>query len=263
MLLMAIVGGAIDRASSVRISADASASSQPVSSAPAPDGSSAPTAPTPAPDPRAEEPPAMQRALSLADAGRFSAALEVALSVSEELRHAAISSVFSRWADEHPKAAAAAAITLSDDAQRNVAWHAVATRWSENDPASLAAHAWSLDDESLRGRALDSALPRWLERDEPAALAWVGALPSSRASDPAVALVAGRPSLIEHDPELAVCWAETIADANLRSRTLAAITRAWLLADPEAATRYARRSPDIFPAHREDILVGERFTAHP
>ena len=123
--------------------------------------------------------------------------------------------------------AAAAAITLSDDAQRNVAWHAVATRWSENDPASLAAHAWSLDDESLRGRALDSALPRWLERDEPAALAWDGALPSSRASDPAVALVAGRPSLIEHDPELAVCWAETIADANLRSRTLAAITRAW------------------------------------
>lgn len=90
----------------------------------------------------AEEPPAgippMQRALSLADAGRFEEAAAVARTAPEELRAAALSSVFSRWAGERPTAAAAAALALADDAQRNLAWHVVATRWAEIDPAALA-----------------------------------------------------------------------------------------------------------------------------
>ena len=207
--------------------------------------------------------PPIQRALSLADAGRFEEAAAVARTAPEELRAAALSSVFSRWAGERPTAAAAAALALADDAQRNLVWHVVATRWAEIDPAALALFGWSLPRAPERSSALDIALARWIERDETAALDWVGSLPSSRASDSAVAMIAGHSSLIGRDPELALCWAETINDLDLRSRTLAAITRAWLPAAPEAAARYARQSPDIFPAHREDILVGERFTAHP
>jgi hypothetical protein len=261
MLLMLAVGGALNRKAPVLNSTGAPPSLQPApTSAAKPDAVATRAHPVGG---RVEELPAMQRALSLANAGRFSAAAEAALTAPEELRLATLSSVFSPWADKHPHEAAAAALSLAEEAQRNVAWHAVATRWAENDPAALVVHAWSLVDESARGRALDLGVPRWMERDETSALAWVGALPSSRASDPAVALVASRSSLIEYDPESALCWAETITDRDLRSRTLSTIARAWLLTAPEAAARYARHSPDIFPTHREDILVGERFTAHP
>jgi hypothetical protein len=259
-LLMLAVGGAIYPGARAVNPASALPAQQ--TSAPAARTSVFATPTQAAAEPTGEM-PGMQRALSLADSGRFEAAAEVARTTREELRLAVLSSVYSRWAGERPEEAASAALALADNAQRNLAWHTVATRWAETDPAALAVHAWSLPEESARGPALDAALPRWMQLDETAALDWVGSLPSSRASDSAVAVIAGHPSLLEHDPELAVCWAETIHDPDLRSRTLAAVARAWLLVAPEAAAGYARRSPDILPAHREDILVGERFTAHP
>ena len=208
-------------------------------------------------------PATMADALALAGTGRFTDAAELAGEVSPELRAAAVASVFSLWAKSQPRSAADAALSLDDEARRNLAWHAVVGVWAESDPAALAAHALSLSDESARNRALDAALPRWLERDERAAADWVGALPSGRESDSAVALLARHPALLEREPALALDWAEAIQDPVLRSRTLGVVVRAWASASPSEAAGYARSSTDISPSEKEDILVGERFTAHP
>ena len=215
----------------------------------------------------AEAAPAMSAtmadALSLAGRGRFPEAVDLAGAVSPDLREASISSVFSLWAGTQPRPAAEAALALADDAQRGFAWQAVVAAWAESDPAALAAHALSLSDATARARALDAALPRWLERDERSAVDWVGALPSGRGSDQAVALLARHPAFFDRGADLALDWAEAIQDPVLRSRTLGVVVRAWLSTSPSEAARYARRSVDILPAEKEDILVGERFTAHP
>lgn len=202
-------------------------------------------------------------ALALAAAGHFSEAAQLAAETSPELRSACTASVFSLWARTEPRLAASAALALHEAAERNLAWHAVVLAWSERDPAALAAFALSLRDEPLRHRALDAALPAWLEREEQAVFDWVGSLPSTPESDGAVALVARHPALIARDPELALAWAEAIRDPRLRSRTLGQIVRAWQGTAPDEAARYTRRSADLLPSEKEDILVGERFTAHP
>ncbi len=205
----------------------------------------------------------MADAIMLAEAGRFAEAAELVGKLTPELRQAALVSIFALWAKKDPRLAATAALSLEDDARRNLAWHAVAVAWAESDPAALAAHALSLSDDTARNQAFDAALPRWLERDARSAMEWVGALVAGSESDSAVAILARHPALLERGPELALDWAEAIQDSALRSRTLGVVVRAWLSASPAEAARYARQSPDILPSEKEDILVGERFTLHP
>jgi hypothetical protein len=207
--------------------------------------------------------PEMAQALSLAATGRFPDAFASAQKGSPDLRCASLASVCALWASQQPRLAAQAALALSDSAQRTVAWHAVATTWADRSPDALAAYALLLSDQSARNQAFDAALPRWLERDESAALAWVGALQSATENDHAVTLIALHPPLIERSPELALSLAEAIQDASLRSHTLGQVVRGWIPSSPDQAADYARHSPDLLPSEREDILVDERFTAHP
>lgn len=231
---------------------------------------------TPALIPHATHPPAppsvpaaatpaspFAEAFALAERGLFSDAVRTAQTLPADQRTPALVSVFSIWAHHAPAEAANRALSHPDDAERNLAWHAIATAWAADAPADLATFAWSLADETPRAAAFAAALPAWLERDEPAALAWIGALPASPRTDSAVAIVARHSPLIERDPALAISWAEVIQDPALRSRTLGQVLRVWLPVDPDAAGRYARSSPELFPSEREDVLVGERFTAHP
>ena len=176
-LLLALgVGGAIYHGTSVRRSPDGRLAASAISADRAvriPD-SSAPPLDVSAPDaPLASA--AMADAIMLAEAGRFAEAAELAGKLTPELRQAALVSIFALWAKKDPRLAATAALSLKDDARRNLAWHAVAVAWAESDPAALAAHALSLSDDTARNQAFDAALPRWLERDARSAMEWVGA----------------------------------------------------------------------------------------
>ncbi len=206
--------------------------------------------------------------MDLTAAGRFPAAAALALTLPEGQSAAALASVFALWTQAAPHEAADAALALTDPAARDHAWQTVVATWSAAAPASLAAHSLTLPENfaPARRHALDAAVGHWLALDAPAAMDWVGRLPSGPATDGAVALVAQQPDLLHTQPELALDWAESIQDPPLRSRTLGRVVRAWRDSTPAAlaaAEHYARTSPDLLPSEREDILVGERFTAHP
>ena len=242
----------------------------PFRSAPAPADfvSSAATVPAPEPTPPTSPAPAipaptLASLLSLADSGDHAAAASLTPNLPEGDQLPALASIFSAWAAHDLAAATSAALAIGTDSHRDTAWRAVAAAWAETDPAGLAAFARELPSGPARHVALEHSVRRWLDLDAPAALAWVETLPSSPESDIAVALVARHPSLLSTQPELALAWAEALRDPAQRSRTLGHVVRAWREIAPAAAEHYARSSPDLTDSEREDILVGERFTAHP
>ena len=214
--------------------------------------------PTPAP-----ARPDLAAVLATGERGDYSAAARLAAALPEDQRAPAFSSLFSTWAVRERSAAATAALALSDPPLRDLAWCAVIRPWAATDPGSLATFARDLPAGAARNAALDEALRHWLDHDLSAALAWVETLPSSLENDLVVARVAEYPGLIGPQPDLAIAWAESVRDPALRSHTLGKVVREWRGADPDAAERYARNSPELTASEREDILVGERFTPHP
>ncbi len=208
-------------------------------------------------------PSSLAEIMALSERGDHAHAAALACALPEDQRAAALSSLFALWAAENRTEAAAAALALSEASDRGFAWRAVLVQWAPADPAGLAAHALSLPDDTPRRQALAEAMHHWLVRDADAALAWAGALPSTAEHDGVVAQVAQDPALIREKTDLALAWAETLHDSALRSRVLGRVVREWREFEPAAAERFARQSPDLSPSEREDILVGERFTAHP
>lgn len=225
------------------------------------------TTSTVVPSPSISPPPRLVsdlgQALACGERGDYPAGVALALALPEDRRAAALGSLFAFWTAEAPASAAHAALALADPTARDIAWHAVVSQWALADPAGLAALARDLPAHSARTHALDEAVSHWLAHDADAALAWVDALAATAENDSPRATIATDPALVRARPELAIARAESIRDPALRSRTLGRVVREWRESAPAAAEAYAHRAADIFPSEREDILVGERFTAHP
>ena len=200
---------------------------------------------------------------ALAEAGEFASATRFAAAGDEEQRDIWTTQAFSRWSEQQPLAATTAANSLSDPALRDVAWRAAVVNWAQNEPASLTDYATRLPAGEARTYALGEALRVWIDQDPPGASRWLDRLEPNSDTDMAVSLIATHPALAVRRPEVAMSWAESIADPMLRSRTIARVIQVWTDTDPVAAARYARTTPALTPADREVALPGERFTPHP
>ncbi len=200
---------------------------------------------------------------ALAGAGEFASAARFAASANEEQRDTWTALAFSRWSEQQPAAATAAASALTDPALRDVAWRAAVVNWAQNEPDSLADYAFQLPAGEARAYALGEALRLWIDKDVVRASGWLDRLDPSTDTDLAVSLIATHPALAAHRPDVALSWAESISEPTARSRTVARVVQVWADSDPAAAARYARTTPALLPADREEALPGERFTAHP
>ena len=200
---------------------------------------------------------------ALAEAGEFASAAQFAAAGRPAQREVWTALAFSRWSEQQPQAATLAADSLADPTLRDLAWRAAVVNWAQNQPDSLADYAARLPSGETRAYALDEALRLWIERDLPAASRWLDQREPSHDTDLAVSLIATHRALAVRHPDVAISWAESIAEPMLRSRTLARVVQAWTDSDPVAATRYARTTPALTPADREVALPGEHFTPHP
>ena len=55
-------------------------------------------------------------------------------------------------------------------------------------------------------------------------------------------------------PSIALQWAESIIDPDMRSRTLAAVLETWLISDPSDALYFARTTADLLPDDRANVI---------
>lgn len=200
---------------------------------------------------------------ALAEAGQFSSAASFALTGGAGQRDAWTAAAFARWSEQQPQAATNAAIALIDPALRDLAWRASVANWAQSDPPSLADYALRLPPGEARTYALGEALRLWIESDPSRAAHWLDQRDPGRETDLAVSLVATHPALARRRPDVALSWAESIAEPTARSRAVARVVRVWAEADPSAANRYARTAATLLPEDREDLLPGERFAPHP
>jgi hypothetical protein len=104
---------------------------------------------------------------------------------------------------------------------------------------------------------MSQALPQWVSRDPIAASEWmINHYDPSPDSDAGVAAVAMMPNLLNRRPEIAVAWAESIAEPVLRANTLRSVAQQWAQQDSEACRRFIDSTPNLLANDRTALMDG-------
>ena len=184
------------------------------------------------------------------EAGNFEAASRFAGDANAGQRSFWMAEAYTKWAALQPEQAAQAALTIADPDIRNEALHGIVGGWSGADPVALTQFIAQQPAGGERGAMLGQALQSWVRVDPVAASQWMNASDKSADLDQGEASVA---RMNEIKPEVAVTWAESITDKNLRSEVLGDVLRSWILENPTVARHYFDATTDLQPKQREEI----------
>jgi len=190
---------------------------------------------------------------ALSEAGDFVAAAQLAGEGDGTVQRSIwMAEAYSKWAELQPAQAAAAAVAITDPDTKNEALHGVVGGWASTDPAGLANFLSQLPSGGDRGLMLGQALQSWVGQDPVAAANWINANATAFGQDldQGVESVATLNTL---KPDLAVAWAESIYNDQLRSTALTDILRNWALTDPSAARNFFETTQDLQPADQQQI----------
>lgn len=192
---------------------------------------------------------------AFAQNGNFPEAAAFAVGSDEpQMRTEWLAAAYGSWASYQPQVAAASALQLDDEAARTDALNAVITQWGQVDPQNLAQFAEdNLPDGNQKTLALSQATIFWAAKDPTAVAQWINQTGSSPEMDPGEAAIATQPQVMQQ-PLVAISWAETITDPNLRSRTVSAIAETWVLSNPSAAIAFVQTTTDLLSTDRADLL---------
>ena len=152
------------------------------------------------------------------------------------------------WTAVDPNASAQWAVTLPPGGARRNALYQVAVTWTQTDPAGASRWAGDLPASSTRTEIWREIVGAWADSDLDAAGIWLGALPLGRDHDEAVA--AYLPKVEPNDPEKALSWAGTIADAGIRAVQVQDVLGRWSRRDAAAARNWAAASGVSVPSAR-------------
>ena len=194
---------------------------------------------------------------ALTEVGAYETASRFAEESESEHGPAWLNAAYYQWAMHQPEAALKAFGAITDPAIRGHAFPGLTAGWAEANPAAVANYAVSLPAGSDRAEALGQMLSQWATRDPLTASEWMlKNLTPSPDLDGGVAAVASLPSLVSQRPEIAVGWAESIADPVLRATTLTAVAQLWSERDPEGARRYIQSASSLSPEERDALTRG-------
>ncbi|HEU6448889.1 MAG TPA: hypothetical protein VFV23_10680 [Verrucomicrobiae bacterium] len=158
-----------------------------------------------------------------------------------------LTAAYGCWANYQPQDAAASALQISDEAARTAALNAIINAWNSIDPQGLAKFAENnLPSGNQKTLAMSQSLIFWASQNPEAVANWINSVSPTPDFDAGEAAIATQPQVMQQ-PAVAINWAETINDPNLRSRTIAAVIETWQLSDPAAAWNFASQSPDLLP----------------
>ncbi|MDQ8179028.1 hypothetical protein [Pelagicoccus sp. SDUM812005] len=194
--------------------------------------------------------------VALADEGNFEQALAMARSEGEaRRRQELLTAGFSRWSRFEPEFAVVAAMDIEDRTERQEAYSVVTATWSEVDPAGLAQFAEKLPQGEPRALAMSRALQQWVGRSPQEAAQWLESRGPAQELDVGVLALATHPYLAERSPQVAVSWAESLWDENLRADTVALVVKQWAATDRKAAIRYVREHAGLGLPERQELLA--------
>ena len=194
---------------------------------------------------------------ALTESGAFATAAHFAQKGDSDNRAAWLNSAYYQWAMRQPEQALKSFGAIIDPATRGTTFLGLAAGWAEANPAAVASYALRLPAGADRAEALGQMLAQWTTRDPLTASEWMlKNLTPSTDLDGGVAAVASLPSLVSQRPEIAIGWAESIANPIKRSQTLTVVAQLWSQRDPEGARRYIDTSSSLSSDERAALLLG-------
>lgn len=194
---------------------------------------------------------------ALTESGAYETAAHFAQESTSEHGPAWLNAAYYQWAMHQPESALKAFGGISDRAARSHAFLGLTAGWAEANPAAVANYAVNLPAGADRAAALGQMLSQWATRDPLTASEWMlKNLNPSPDLDEGVAAVASLPSLVSQRPEIAIGWAESIADPALRASTLTTVARLWAERDPDGARRYLQSTGSLSAEEKEALTRG-------
>jgi hypothetical protein len=109
----------------------------------------------------------------------------------------------------------------------------LADRWSRNNPAGVAEWLSTLPDGESKEAGTVDLLNCWIESDPVSAGEFLNNQPPGPGLDRAIDRYA-RDSA-EDDPAVAITWADSLFDPEMRRSSVIDVARKWVLLDPQAA----------------------------
>ena len=155
----------------------------------------------------------------------------------------AVSNLFSQWAHENPKEAAAAISQLPAGSVFSSAASNIASQWVRASGNKQEIFDWvqTLPAGDARNNSLSSVFSEWSNSDPQAALKALSSLSPDDKKSAASALVSG---WSRKAPEAALQWASSITDAGERSSAVQTAVSQWANTAPDSAARYVERLPE-------------------
>lgn len=192
---------------------------------------------------------------TLAQRGNYAAAKSVLERIpTGEVKNHLVTNFVLQWGRDDPLAAAAWLLSLPAEFDRATAFAQLGKAWAEIQPQEAAEVLVRLPAGEVRRQALTAALTAWIEANAAAASAWVEQLEPHPDLDLAAARIARVPHLVQTRVEVALSWAESIVDANVRLQALGSILSVWADRDRAATVRYVQNSSTLTPAQRASLL---------
>jgi hypothetical protein len=191
---------------------------------------------------------------ALSAKGDFETALQLAKEGPADSRADWLANVFQRWPAANPEGAVKALEELLDGKMRDAAIHALATGWPAQSASSLAQMALGMPQGEGRTFALSSALDKWCLNDPVGMAEWMNQIEPSRETDFAIAALVTRTDSLERSPEVALGWAESINDGQIRSDALKHVLKEWSRTNQAAAQGYILKSGSIPAEQRGEFL---------
>lgn len=175
---------------------------------------------------------------ALGEGGAYDRAGDFSIRAEGDDRGDLLQVAFETWANARPDEAAMAARAIGDAPTRAQAWQAVVSRLAGSDPEKLTKMAIRMNGGPERRVALAHALPQWILKAPASASAWLEQQSPSAELDSGTAAIAGFAPLARQRPDVAMGWAESIVNAQLREQTMAGVLEIWMQVDPAAAQTY-------------------------
>ena len=112
---------------------------------------------------------------------------------------------------------------------------------------------FSLPPVQERQSILNTAVDQWAIGHPDQVGEWLLRYQQHPDFDQVVAAVASSQHVVGRDPLLAISWADTIIDYDVRLQTLARIMDRWITRDDETAKNFLLTSPELTPETRADL----------
>ena len=166
----------------------------------------------------------------------------------------AVSNIFSQWARENPRDAAAAISQLPAGSVFANAASNIASQWVHASGNKQEIFDWvqTLPVGDARNNSLYSVFGEWSNSDPQAALRALASLSPDDKKSATRALASG---WSRKSPEAALQWASTMTDAGERSSVVQTAISQWAGSAPDSAARYVDRLPEADRAGAMQAVV--------